>query len=132
MKYLCTIYADESRYASMSEQEGAGADGGLRAVRARGRGGRRARRRRGAAADATATTLRVRDGERMLTDGPFAETREQLGGYYLLDCRDLDEAIGWAAKIPDATHGSIEVRPIMDYEAMGGEAAPQHDSAARG
>ena len=51
---------------------------------------------------ATATTVRVRDGERLVTDGPFAETKEQLGGFYLLECKDLDEAIGWAAKIPGA------------------------------
>jgi hypothetical protein len=80
---------------------------------------------------ATATTVRVRDGERMLTDGPFAETREQLGGYYLLDCPDLDAAIGWAAKIPGASSGAVEVRPVMDYEAAGAE-APNHDAAARG
>ena len=77
---------------------------------------------------ATATTVRVRDGERLLTDGPFAETKEQLGGFYLLDCKDLDEAIGWAAKIPGAQQGAVEVRPVMDYEAMragdAGAAAP--------
>jgi hypothetical protein len=67
----------------------------------------------------TATTVRVRNDETLTTDGPFAETREQLGGYYLLDCKDLDEAIGWAARIPGAQSGSVEVRPIMDYEAMG-------------
>jgi len=71
----------------------------------------------------TATTVRVRDGEALTTDGPFAETREQLGGYYLLDCKDLDDAISWAAKIPGAQNGSVEVRPVMDYEAMGREAA---------
>jgi hypothetical protein len=77
---------------------------------------------------ATATTVRVRDGERLLTDGPFVETKEQLGGFYLLDCKDLDEALGWAAKIPGAQHGAVEVRPVMDYEAMragnAGAAAP--------
>ena len=62
----------------------------------------------------TATTVRVRDGEVLTTDGPFAETKEVLGGFYLLDCKDLDEAIGFAAKIPGAAHGSIEVRPIME------------------
>jgi len=59
----------------------------------------------------SATTVRVRDDETLFTDGPFAETHEQLGGYYLLDCKDLDEAIGWAAKIPSAKDGTIEVRP---------------------
>ena len=68
---------------------------------------------------ATATTVRVRDGERMLTDGPYAETKEQLGGYYLLECKDLDDALSWAAQIPEAKSGAIEVRPVMDYEAMG-------------
>jgi hypothetical protein len=62
---------------------------------------------------ATATTVRVRNGERLLTDGPFAETKEQLAGYYLVDCATLDEAIDWASRIPGATTGSIEVRPVM-------------------
>ena len=62
---------------------------------------------------ATATTVRVRDGKTLTTDGPFAETREQLGGYYLVEAKDLDEAVGIAAKVPArAKHGSIEVRPI--------------------
>jgi hypothetical protein len=60
-----------------------------------------------------ATTVRVRDGKRLTTDGPFAETKEQLGGYYLVEAKDLDEAIAIAAKIPAARFGSIEVRPIM-------------------
>jgi hypothetical protein len=64
---------------------------------------------------ATATSVRVRDGRTVVTDGPFAETKEALGGFYLLDCRDLDEAIEMAAKIPAATRGTIEVRPIWDY-----------------
>jgi hypothetical protein len=61
----------------------------------------------------TATTVRVREGRTLTTDGPFAETKEQLGGYYLLDCNDLDEAIEWAAKIPSVGRGSVEVRPVM-------------------
>ena len=63
---------------------------------------------------ATATTVRVRDGAASNTDGPFAETKEQLGGYYMLDCADLDAALGYAAKIPTAKTGSIEVRPIWE------------------
>jgi hypothetical protein len=63
----------------------------------------------------TATTVRVRDGEHLITDGPFAETREQLGGYYLLNCKDLDEALECAAKIPGAQFGAIEVRPILEF-----------------
>src|SRR6185295_12584324 len=72
---------------------------------------------------ATATTVRVRDDERMLTDGPYAETKEQLGGYYLLECKDLDDALNWAAQIPEAKTGAIEVRPIMDYAALENQAA---------
>jgi hypothetical protein len=63
----------------------------------------------------TATTVRVRDGKMLTTDGPFAETREQLGGYYLVEAKDLDAALGIAARIPGAKTGSIEVRPIMIY-----------------
>ena len=63
----------------------------------------------------TATTVRVKDGKVMTTDGPFAETREQLGGYYLVEAKDLDTALGIAAKIPGARYGSIEVRPIWVY-----------------
>ena len=63
----------------------------------------------------TATTVRVQDGQMLTTDGPFAETKEQLGGFYLVDAPDLDGAIAIAAKIPGARHGSIEVRPIMTF-----------------
>jgi hypothetical protein len=63
----------------------------------------------------TATTVRVRDGKTLTTDGPFAETREQLGGYYLVEAKDLDTALAIAARIPGATTGSIEVRPVMVY-----------------
>jgi hypothetical protein len=64
----------------------------------------------------TATTIRVRDGKTLTTDGPFAETREQLGGYYLIEAKDLDTALSIAARIPGARTGSIEVRPIMIYD----------------
>ena len=62
----------------------------------------------------TATTVRVRNGAPNVVDGPFAETKEVLGGYYILECKDLDEATAYAAKIPTATYGSIEVRPVME------------------
>ncbi|HUE99844.1 MAG TPA: YciI family protein [Anaerolineales bacterium] len=64
---------------------------------------------------AHATTVRVRDSKTLITDGPFAETHEQLGGYYLLDCKDLDEALRWAEKIPTAKYGSIELRPLNQW-----------------
>jgi hypothetical protein len=66
---------------------------------------------------ATATTVRVRDGRTLSTDGPFAETKEVLGGFYLVEAADLDEAIAYAAMIPGAAHGSVEVRPIYDFSA---------------
>lgn len=63
---------------------------------------------------ATASSVRVRDGNTQVTDGPFAETKEQLGGFYILDCKDLDEALEFAAKIPTAETGTVEVRPVLD------------------
>jgi hypothetical protein len=80
----------------------------------------------------TATTVRLRGGERLLTDGPFAETKEQLGGFYIVDCKDLDEAISWAARIPSLPHGgAIEVRPIMVYdEAPAGNGAAAQQAAS--
>lgn len=64
---------------------------------------------------ATATTVRVKEGKTITTHGPFAETKEQLGGFYLIEAANLDEAVAWAAKCPDAQFGSIEVRPVMEY-----------------
>ena len=66
----------------------------------------------------TATSVRVRDGKRLVTDGPFAETREQLGGYYLIDAADLDEAIGIAARIPGVRWGTIEIRPVLEIPGL--------------
>jgi hypothetical protein len=121
MKFLLTIYGDESGYASATPDE---IQQVMDAYMAFGRaveeagvylGGE------GLQPSSTATVVRVRDNETITTDGPFAETREQLGGYYLLDCADLDDALRWAARIPGAQAGAIEVRPVMDYEAAGGE-----------
>jgi hypothetical protein len=130
MKFLLTIYNDERSWVEASPEEVGQI---MAAYEAFGREVTEAGAflsGEGLQPTATATTVRVRDGERILTDGPFAETREQLGGYYLLECANLDEAIGWAAKIPGAAGGCVEVRPVMDYEATGAE-APDHDSAAR-
>src|SRR5882672_7046855 len=70
---------------------------------------------------ATATSVRVRDGKRVVTDGPFAETREQLGGYYLIEASDLDEALAIAERIPPAQFGTIEVRPVMEIGGLPGD-----------
>jgi hypothetical protein len=121
MKYLLLLYGDESRYAALSPEE-------IQADMGRwGEYGNAVSEAgvfvagEGLDPTSSATTVRQRaGGEHLLTDGPFAETREQLGGFYVLDCRDLDEAIGWAKRIPDlGERGCIEVRPVMDYEAAG-------------
>jgi hypothetical protein len=119
MKFIALIYNDESMYenatpADIAATFAAHGEFGQAATEAgvfQGVGD-------GLQPSATATTVRVRDGERLLTDGPFAETKEQLGGFYALECKDLDEALAWAARIPEAKTGSIEVRPVIDYAAM--------------
>ena len=119
MKYLLTIYGDESGWNDVTPEQSAEI---MAAYEKFGRDATEARVMRGGEGlqpSGTATVVRVRDGETLTTDGPFAETREQLGGYYLLDCRDLDDALGWAARIPGAQTGTIEVRPVMNYEAAG-------------
>jgi len=70
---------------------------------------------------ATATSVRVRDGQRVVTDGPFAETREQLGGYYVVEANDLDEAMAIAERIPPARYGTVEIRPLMEIEGLPGQ-----------
>jgi hypothetical protein len=67
---------------------------------------------------ATATSIRVREGKRLVTDGPFAETREQLGGYYVVEAKDLDEAMAIAERIPPAKYGTIEIRPLMEIQGL--------------
>jgi hypothetical protein len=126
MKYLLSIYTDESSWDSATPEQI------KETMEAYYAFGREVEERgaylagEGLQPTAAATTVRVRKGERLITDGPFAETKEQLGGFYLLECKDLDEAMELAAKIPGAQSGSVEVRPVMDYEAAG---APQHDTS---
>ncbi len=113
MQYLLLIYEDEKNWAKMSEAEKGkifSEYGQLTEdLKKTGRhlGGNPLQ------PTSTATTVRVRNGKRLTTDGPFAETKEQLGGYYLIEAKDLDEAISLAARVPTARSGSIEVRPIM-------------------
>ena len=71
----------------------------------------------------TATTIRIRDGQTITTDGPYAETKEGLGGFYLIDCANLDEALEWAARCPGARYGTMEVRPVVDFSKYAPEAA---------
>jgi hypothetical protein len=79
---------------------------------------------------ATATSVRMREGKRVVTDGPFAETREQLGGYFLIEAKDLDEALGIAARIPGARKGTVEVRPVLGVPGLP-EDSPPGDRSSR-
>ena len=112
MQYMLLIHSDESYYGTISEEEMGKIMAGY---------GQFTEELQGAGAMvsaerlrpvSTATTVRVRDGKLTSTDGPFAETKEQLGGYYIIDVANLDEAIQWASKIPTSNYGSIEVRPV--------------------
>jgi hypothetical protein len=120
MRYMLLIVGDESRFADWSEEDMAAQmrlwDDYTKALVDAGAfvSGE------GLQSSATATTLQVKDGERLLTDGPFAETKEQVGGFYVIDCKDLDEAIDWAARLPSTASGGVcEIRPVMDYQAAG-------------
>ncbi len=116
MQYLCLIYEDESYMMSRSEEEQQEIMSGYWAFTTEVKENSQHVAGEALLPTETATTVRVRDGNRVTTDGPFAETKEQLGGFYLLDCKDLDEAIELASKIPSAKYGSIEVRPVMVFD----------------
>jgi hypothetical protein len=115
MKYLCLIYDDEQKMAGMTKDEGEAFMGEYFAFT---EGIKKSGHYLGGNAlqpVSTATTLRNRSGKLSTTDGPFAETKEQLGGYYLIEARDLNDALQVAAKIPSARTGSVEVRPIQEF-----------------
>ncbi len=115
MKVLALIWSDESNWDRLSEDERKEWYGKYRSF-SQAADGKLAGGDELAPTQA-ATTVRVRDGETVVTDGPFAETREQLGGYFVLDVESLDEATELAAKIPGAWHGSVELRPAAEDEA---------------
>jgi hypothetical protein len=112
MRYLLMICTDETGVADPAEESAMMADyeafGGEMGQRGVLQGGERLR------PTTDATTVQVRNGEVLTSDGPFAETKEQIGGYFVVDCKDLDEAIEVASKIPNARNGTIEVRPIWE------------------
>jgi hypothetical protein len=130
MKFLAIIYNDETQWANASPEDIAASFAGHGALMEEGAKSGAVLGGEGLQPVATATTLRVRDDERMLTDGPYAETKEQLGGYYLFECKDLDEALDWAAKIPEARTGAVEVRPVMDYDALQAQSAGAESAAS--
>ncbi|HEX7374231.1 MAG TPA: YciI family protein [Steroidobacteraceae bacterium] len=105
MKYLCLVYGEEQKIAAMDDHDCLAFDSDLRASG-------RCVASEALESVATATTVRVRQGRLSVSDGPFAETKEQLAGFYLVEARDLNEAIQLAAKIPPASVGCVEVRPI--------------------
>ncbi|HEU4584740.1 MAG TPA: YciI family protein [Gemmatimonadaceae bacterium] len=116
MKYLCLIYDDETMWTSISPEQ---ADTLMREYFAFSNDIQKSGHYLGGNAlqpTQTATTVRVRNGKLSSTDGPFAETKEQLGGYYLVEAKDLNEAIQIAGRIPSARFGSIEVRPIQEFD----------------
>lgn len=116
MKYLLLIYGNEAEEARMTEAE---QQANMEEYYAFTNMVRERKVYAGGEAlhpTSTATTVRVRDGKTLTTDGPFAETKEQLGGYYMVDCKDLDEAIEIATKIPGSRKGSVEIRPVFIFE----------------
>jgi hypothetical protein len=124
MKYVLALFADESGWEDVSPEEmKAGMEPWNEFEHQVGEAGVKVAGE-GLQPSATATTVKVGEGdERIVTDGPFAETKEQLGGFYLLDCEDLDHALEWAKKVPLRPGSSIEVRPVMDYSEFGFEPA---------
>ena len=116
MRYVLMINVDESLYSQMGK-----AEQGAMMAEYQAFGARYKEKIVGGDAlhpVATATTVRVRNGKTLSTDGPFAETKEQLNGFYVVACANLDEAVDIASHIPDAVRGSIEVRPVMEFNAM--------------
>ena len=113
MKYLCLIYDDETRWDRMSKEEATAGYGKYYAFTEGIRTSGHYVNGNALKPTSTATTIRVRNGIVSTTDGPFAETKEQLGGYYLVEAKDIDEAAAIAGRIPVAENGAVEVRPIM-------------------
>lgn len=118
MKYLLLIYNSEQEYDAMPEAEREADFNAHYAYMNELDASGQARGGAPLLPTAAATTVRVRDGKSITTHGPFAETKEQLSGYYMVECSNLDEAIVWAGKIPTARYGSIEIRPIMEIPGV--------------
>jgi hypothetical protein len=116
MKYLCLIYDDESRWANMSQAEAEAMMGEYSAFTEAIKKSSHYIAGEALQPIQTATTVRVRNGKVSTTDGPFAETKEQLGGFYMIEAKDLNDAIQVAQRIPSARLGSVEVRPVQVFE----------------
>ena len=118
MKYMLLIYHEEQAWHGLSESERQSVYGEYRQFSQEIMASGHHLAGSELHPSSTATSVRVRDGKRLVTDGPFAETREQLGGYFLIDAKDLDEALGVAARIPMARKGTVEVRPVIDIPGL--------------
>jgi hypothetical protein len=116
VRYMLLIYGDERQWTELSEEESAAEMGRWEAYGKDIEGEGILRGGDALHPTAAATTVRVRNGETQVTDGPFAETREQLGGYYMIECDSIDQAIDAARRIPSVDSGSVEVRPIMEFD----------------
>lgn len=123
MKYALLLYADEAEWDDLDPQaqgevmaQHAAATEAMQAAAAYVGG-------EALSLTDTARTLRLRDGKPVVTDGPFIEAKEALGGFYLVECASMDEALEWAARIPEARIGGVEVRPLLDFEALEAKAA---------
>jgi hypothetical protein len=114
MKYMLLMYANESAQPQLTPEELSKLQKDWFAFMQEAKAAGVLVANNGLAPVASATTVRVRGGKTLTTDGPFAETHEQLAGFSLLECKDLDDAIGWATRIPMARFGSIEIRPLWD------------------
>lgn len=112
MQYILLIYESEAESKARNPEESQRIYGEYMAFTASVKESGQMRAGEPLESSATATTVRVKAGKTVRTDGPFAETREQLGGFYIVEAKDLDEAVGIAARIPTARHGSVEVRPV--------------------
>jgi hypothetical protein len=116
MKYMLLMYANESENPNKTPEEFQTAAQAWYAYSKAAEAAGVLLSNNGLSPVANATTVRVRNGKTLATDGPFAETHEQLAGYFLFECKDLDEVIGWAARIPMAQYGSIEIRPLWSQQ----------------
>ncbi len=117
MKYMLLIYDDEKSFGSISKAETEQMIGEYQKFTASIQASSNYQASSRLQPTSAATAVRIRDGKRLVTDGPFAETREQLGGYYLIEAKDLDEAIAIAARVPSARRGTVEVRPLFQVGA---------------
>jgi hypothetical protein len=118
MRYVLAIYENEKLWESVTEKEGQAVMGEYFAFTEGIKKSGNLVAGEALQPVATATTVRIRDGKRLTTDGPFAETKEQLGGFYLIEAENIDQAIAIASRIPGARTGSIEVRPVVDFSGQ--------------